>query len=203
MSASAPESIDRLPEAAIAVLEFWFGARTDPRWGQERREWFRKDAAFDAQVRTRFGALIEQGLRAELDEWTGPWGTLAHIILLDQFPRHVHRGDPRAFAGDALALALARQMVARRDDEALPATPRVFAYMPFEHAEDLAMQNEAVRLFSALAAVDPASASSRDYAERHQAVIARFGRFPHRNAVLGRASTPEEVEFLSLRGSRF
>ena len=203
MSASAPESIDRLPEAAIAVLEFWFGARTDPRWGQERREWFRKNAAFDAQVRTRFGALVEQGLRAELVEWTGPWGTLAHIILLDQFPRHVYRGDPRAFVGDPLALALARQLVARRDDEALPATPRGFAYMPFEHAEDLAMQNEAVRLFIALEAVDPASASSRDYAERHQAVIARFGRFPHRNAVLGRTSTPEELEFLRLRGSRF
>ena len=192
-----------LPEPARDVLEFWFGAPGDPTWGQDRPEWFRKDDSFDQGIRTRFGPLIEAALVGELSDWTTPWSALAQIIVLDQFARNAFRGGPRAFAGDRLALAIAQRLVASGQDRDLPPTQRSFVYMPFEHAEDLAMQNESVRLFRELEAAHPAATESRDYAERHRAIIARFGRFPHRNAILGRASTPEEVEFLKLPGSGF
>jgi uncharacterized protein (DUF924 family) len=203
MAAAGLEAIDRLPPPAVAVLEFWFGARAAATWGQDRPEWFRKDAAFDAQVRSRFGVLIDQALRGALAGWTAPWGDLAHILVLDQFSRNAHRGNACAYAGDTLALDVAQRLVASGGDRELPPTQRSFVYMPFEHAEDLAVQGESVRLFRELAAVHPAAVRSRDFAERHRTVIARFGRFPHRNAILGRVSTPEEVAFLQLPGSGF
>jgi len=187
------------PLIAQAVLDFWFGDGD-----AARGEWFRKDAAFDASIRERFGALLERALSGDLPDWQqSPETALARIVLLDQFTRNVFRDTPRAFAGDALALAAARRMVADGRDRALSPLRRAFVYLPFEHAEDLAAQDEAVRLFSELAAEKPELADMLDYAQRHHAVIARFGRFPHRNAVLGRASTAEEIAFLEQPGSRF
>jgi uncharacterized protein (DUF924 family) len=189
---------------AQAVLDFWFGAEGSPEHGQLRAEWFRKDDAFDAQIAQRFGAPIEAALAGGLTDWdTTPGGALARIVLLDQFTRNTLRHTPRAFAGDALALAAAQAMLARGQDQALPPLQRVFMALPFEHSEDLAMQAQSVQLFTALAAADPALAGYLDYAHRHHAVVARFGRFPHRNEVLGRVSTAEELAFLQEPGSRF
>jgi uncharacterized protein (DUF924 family) len=189
---------------AQEVLDFWFGGHTDPVYGSNRAEWFRKDPAFDDSIRSRFGALIERGLRGELEAWAAaPTSALAQVIVLDQFTRNAYRDTARAFAGDPRALAAARAMVGSRQDEALPPFQRAFVYLPFEHAESLEMQNEGVRLYTRLAAIAPEHADGLDYAERHRAIIERFGRFPHRNRILGRQSTPEEAEFLLTPGSGF
>ncbi len=184
---------------AAAVLDFWFAGSAAP-----RAEWFKKDGAFDALIAARFGTLVEQALAGGLAAWAQrPNDALAQVIVLDQFTRNIFRDTPRAFAGDALALAAARAMVARGDDAALPPLRRLFVYLPFEHAEDRAMQHESLRLFAALTAADASLADFEDYARRHAEVIRRFGRFPHRNAVLGRESTAEEAQFLQQPGSRF
>jgi uncharacterized protein (DUF924 family) len=187
------------------VLDFWFGAPGSLEAGKPRREWFVKQDAFDALVRARFGATIEQALAGGLREWDdeGPQGTLARILVLDQFTRNAHRDTPTAFAGDALALAAARRLVDNGADRQLAPLQRAFVYLPFEHAEDAYMQERAVELFGVLAAEHPGFEEMLDYAHRHRGVIARFGRFPHRNAILGRASTPDEAEFLRQPGSRF
>ncbi len=186
------------------VLDFWFLPPDNPGYGQSRVEWFRKDDGFDAQIRDRFGALIDAAIDGGLRAWDAtPHGALARLIVLDQFARNVYRGTPRAFAGDAEALALAVSMTEQRLDQQLPPMLRAFAYLPFEHAEDLAMQARAVELFQLLSQSQPGFDGMLDYAERHQEVIARFGRFPHRNAILGRASTPQELEFLRQPGSSF
>ena len=203
MSTSVPATPDPLPESARAVLEFWFGPGPTTPSVRARPEWFRKDPAFDARIRDRFGALVDEALNGVLTGWPSPWGGLARILLLDQFTRNAYRDTPRAFAGDPLALAGARRLVAAGADLAVPPVQRSFAYLPFEHAEDLAMQDEAVRLFRRLESVHPESANNRNYAERHRAVIAKFGRFPHRNAILGRTSTPDEIAFLATPGSSF
>ena len=190
---------------AQQVLDFWFGASDTPAAGQRRQEWFVKNPAFDAEIAQRFGALIEAALRAELAAWPadGAAAALAQIVVLDQFTRNVFRNTPRAFAGDPQALAAAKAMVATGQDLALRPLQRAFVYLPFEHAEDLAMQDESVRLFAALAAKAPELADMLDYAHRHHLVIARFGRFAHRNAILGRASTSDELAFLQEPGSSF
>ena len=188
-----------LRDSPEAVLDFWFG--TDD---QARAEWFRKDEAFDRLIADRFGALVERALAGELREWDAkPASALARILLLDQFTRNIFRGTPRAFAGDPRALAAARSLVASGGDTALPPLRRSFVYLPFEHAEDLQAQHEAVRLFSALEASAPQATGMLEYALRHRDIIARFGRFPHRNAILGRESTPEEIAFLREPGSSF
>ena len=193
-----------LPAEARAVLDFWFGAPGTPEHGTQRTLWFDKNAAVDRAIAQRFGALIEQALRGALDAWAAqPAGALAQIIVLHPYPRNAFRDPPRAFAGDARALAAARALVEAQLDAALTPIERSFVYLPFEHAETLAMQDEAVRLFTRLVAVAPELAQSLDYAQRHRAVIARFGRFPHRNAILGRPSTAEELAFLREPGSRF
>jgi len=140
-----------------------------------------------------------------LREWDaeGAQGTLARILVLDQFTRNAWRNTPQSFAGDALALTAARQLVDSGAHAALPPLQRAFVYMPFEHAEDAFMQERAVELFTVLAAEHPGFDEMLDYAHRHRGVIARFGRFPHRNEILGRASTQEEIEFLRQPGSRF
>jgi uncharacterized protein (DUF924 family) len=186
------------------VLDFWFGAEGGAEFGTQRKAWFKKDLDFDRAIADRFSVTIEQALRGELDAWaaTAP-GALARILLLDQFTRNVFRGAKRAFAGDAQALAGASAMVGSRLDEQLPPFMRAFAYMPFEHAEGLAMQDEAVRLFTRLEAAAPELGHMLDYAHRHRAVIERFGRFPSRNASLGRQSTAEEIAHLDEPGSRF
>jgi uncharacterized protein (DUF924 family) len=189
---------------AQEVLDFWFGAPGSAAYGKARPEWFRKDERFDAEVRERFGALVEQAVAGGLREWDalGPHGTLARIIVLDQFTRNAYRGTPASFAGDPLALAAARTLADSGADRELPPFQRAFAYMPFEHAEDAGMQERAVALFTALANEHDGFADMLDFAHRHRGVIARFGRFPHRNEILGRASTPEEIEFLRQPGSR-
>ncbi|MCB1939104.1 MAG: DUF924 domain-containing protein [Rhodocyclaceae bacterium] len=193
-----------LPDSAGAVLDFWFGAPHDPVHGQQRALWFQKRKATDEAIRTAFLADIERALAGDLTHWTAvPRGALAHILLLDQFTRNVFRDTPRAFAGDTQALEIAQQCVDAGTHLALLPVERVFVYLPFEHAEDAHAQRVAVRLFEALAQAHPGFEDTLDYARRHQAVIARFGRFPHRNAILGRTSTAAEIAYLAEPGSGF
>jgi uncharacterized protein (DUF924 family) len=190
--------------SAQDVLDFWFGAPGTPGAGERRKAWFAKDLAFDTEIRARFGSLVGAALAGALDGWAAQVPTaLARVLLLDQFTRNAFRDTAAAFSGDALALAAARAMCAAGQDLQLPPLQRAFAYLPFEHAESLPAQDEAVRLFTALAREDASLQDMLDYAERHRVVIARFGRFPHRNEVLGRASTDEERAFLLQPGSRF
>ena len=193
-----------LDPCAADVLAFWFGAPGSAESGMARKIWFTKDAAFDAQIGERFGALVDAALRGELTEWAStPRGALARLLLLDQFTRNAFRDTPRAFAGDALALVGAQALVASGGDKLLAPVERGFAYLPFEHSESLAMQDEALRLFGALAIDAPGQASLLDWAWRHHAIVARFGRFPHRNAIIGRASSAQEIKFLRQPGSGF
>ena len=190
--------------SAQAVLDFWFLAPGSEGYGAPRDVWFHKNAAFDASIRERFGALIEQAMAGALRHWdSSAEGTLARIILLDQFTRNAYRGTAGAFAGDAMALAAAQELLARGADQALLPVQRWFAYMPFQHAEDAAMQEKSVALFGALNQQDASFAGALDYALRHRSVIARFGRFPHRNKILGRASTAQETDYLGQSGSGF
>ncbi|MDH4290326.1 MAG: DUF924 domain-containing protein [Aquincola sp.] len=186
--------------SARDVLDFWFGDGN-----VARGEWFRKDAGFDAQIRARFGALVERALAGALDGWAdgGADAALARVLLLDQFTRNIFRDTARAFEGDASALAATRRLVAYGLDLQLAPLRRVFAYLPLEHAEDRAAQRLSIALFAALVVEDPALAPYADYAQRHSAVIERFGRFPHRNAIVGRANTADEIEFLKQPGSGF
>jgi uncharacterized protein (DUF924 family) len=189
------------------VLDFWFLAPGSEGHGQPRVEWFRKDHAFDAAIRERYATTIAQAVAGGLREWDagGVQGRLARILVLDQFTRNAYRGTPESFAGDLLALAAAQQLVDSGADRDLSPVQRSFAYLPFEHAEDARMQEKAVELFTQLARGnrDPYFDSALDYAHRHRGVIARFGRFPHRNPILGRASSPREMEYLSQPGSGF
>ena len=187
-----------------AVLDFWFLPPDHPGHGAYRAEWFRKDAAFDAAIRERFSADVEAALTTPLD--AGPdEALLARILLLDQFTRNIFRDTARAFAGDAQALAISTALVAAGRDKNLSSFQRWFAYLPFEHSESLLEQERAVALFAGLRREMQSEAfdSAYDYALRHREVIARFGRFPHRNAILGRESTAEEIGFLKQAGSSF
>jgi uncharacterized protein (DUF924 family) len=199
---------------AQAVFDFWFQPGPGQPADAPRREWFQKDDAFDREIGARFGALIDQALAGGLLEWDaeGPQSQLARILLLDQFTRNVHRGTPQAFAGDALALQAAQAMVDAGQDVALPPLQRAFVYLPFEHVEDITMQELAVALYTGLeneerdvvsAATLKGIAGMLDYAQRHREVIRRFGRFPHRNAILDRPSTAEEQAYLQQPGSGF
>src|SRR5476649_2179786 len=174
---------------AQAVLDFWFLPAGSDGHGAARREWFQKDAQFDAQIRERFGALIELALAGQLQAWEegGALPALALIVLLDQFTRNAYRGTPRSFAGDALALHAARKLVDAGADQALMPQQRSFVYMPFEHAEDIAMQRQSVDLFTRLSAQQAGFENTLDYAHRHCVIIEHFGRFPHRNQILGRS----------------
>ncbi len=176
-----------LDAEAAAVLEFWFSEGPN-----ERREaWFKKNPAFDEEIRQRFGGLHSRAAAGELDGWTETArGRLALIVVLDQFSRNMFRGDPRAFSTDAKALELAREGVEQGYDRDLSTIERDFMYLPFEHSEDLADQHRAVELF------ENSSSETAEYARQHLAVIEKFGRFPHRNAVLSRENTPEETEYL-------
>ncbi|MBA4174990.1 MAG: hypothetical protein C0505_00280 [Leptothrix sp. (in: Bacteria)] len=196
-----PETLDLLHDRAAPVLAFWFG---EPAATTPRAEWFRKDPAFDTEIRARFGALIEVALGGGLQAWDATSaGALARIVVLDQFTRNAFRDSARAFAGDTLALAAAQALVARGDDRRLPPLQRWFAYLPFEHAEDRAVQRQSMALFDALAAEHPGLADTRHWALKHFEIVERFGRYPHRNALLGRESTPEETAFLQQPGSSF
>ena len=185
------------------VLAFWFGAPDSPEFGRKRKCWFEKSADFDALVRDRFLQTYENAAGGKLDAWTErPLAALALVVTLDQFPRNMFRGTARAFATDPLALAVARGMIGSGFDIALLPVQRTFVYLPFEHAEELDAQREALRRFERLAC-ETASSSVMTYAMLHYAIVRRFGRFPHRNAILGRESTPDELAFLSRPGSSF
>ncbi|HET8881339.1 MAG TPA: DUF924 family protein [Solimonas sp.] len=186
------------------VVEFWFGAPGSAENAQFRREWFTVDAAFDARIRERFLPTWQRLRDGELEAWRAtPDGALAYVIVADQFPRNCFRGTAQAFASDDLALAAAQAIVAAGDDARLTPLQRCFVYLPFEHAESLAMQDRSLALFTALTSAHPELSNVLDYARRHRDVIVRFGRFPHRNAALGRASSGDERTFLNEPGSSF
>lgn len=184
------------------VLEFWFGEHA-------RSRWFAKDTAFDDEIRSRFEADTIAANAGERAAWLADAdGALALAILLDQFPRNMYRGSARAFACDARAREVAARAIERGLDAAVPVERRLFFYLPFEHSESLADQDRAVELFTRwVEAHDPAQRADADdemkYVRRHREIIERFGRFPHRNAALGRASTEEELAFLAGPGSSF
>lgn len=174
------------------ILHFWF-VETLP------AQWWAVDRAFDALITDRFGALHARAAQCELAEWrTSAGGRLAEVLVLDQFSRNIHRGTPRAFAQDGMALALAQEAVACGADQALPVAQRSFLYMPCMHSESPAIHVQAEALFRALG-VD----HTLHFELQHKAVVDRFGRYPHRNLVLGRESTAEEIEFLKQPGSAF
>jgi uncharacterized protein (DUF924 family) len=174
------------------VLAFWFS-------DDARAHWFSRSDEFDVQVREQLGPAYARAARGELDGWAAdPRGALALVVLLDQVPRNLHRGSPAAFASDEAALRHARAAVDAGQDAGMAEDERVFLYLPFEHSESLADQDRCCALTKALS--EP---MWHDFAVRHRDIIARFGRFPHRNAALGRVSTPEEREFLTRPGSSF
>ena len=176
----------------IHVLDFWFGT---PR-GKSRAEWFRKDPAFDEEIRRRFAGLHQQASRRELQAWrASAEPMLALVIVLDQFSRNLFRNDARAFAQDAHARECANEALLRGDDLGLLPVERQFLYLPFEHSEDLRDQERGCDLMRSLDAFEETRGIS-EWAVRHRDIVARFGRFPHRNAAMGRESTPEEIEFL-------
>jgi uncharacterized protein (DUF924 family) len=174
------------------VLHFWFTELTPA-------QHFAQDDTIDAMIRARFGATWEAARQCELWNWRGtPQGRLAEILVLDQFSRNIHRGTALAFAQDAQALALAQELVAGQHDQGLPATERAFAYMPYMHSESLAIHTQAMALFD-----HPGLENNLNFEVAHRDIIARFGRYPHRNAALGRTSTAQELAFLAQPGSSF
>jgi uncharacterized protein (DUF924 family) len=194
-----------------AILDCWFGSDAEDAVVASKRGslWWKSDPAVDDDLRARFADLVEKAGRNELGEWAStPRGLLALILLSDQFPRNIHRNTPRAFAFDPIARAHCRDGIARGFDIHLRPIERVFHYLPLEHSELLADQDDSVRLFSNLAR--DAGAETKElfagylrFAERHREIVERFGRFPHRNRILGRESTAEEIAFLQTPGSSF
>lgn len=176
------------------ILHFWF-EETAP------SQWFQKNEVFDGQITDRFLVSYEMAANGLCDGWSSePDGCLALCLLLDQFPRNMFRGLPRAFATDKKALLVAKYAISKKFDQLLPPIQRRFIYLPYEHSEKLSDQEKAVALFAAMKEHDP---MGYDYAVRHYEVIERFGRFPHRNKVLGRENTPEEEEYLAQDGAGF
>lgn len=191
-----------MPQAK-EVLEFWFGTPDDPDYGQQRKIWFTKNPEFDQEVRSRFLSHYNQAATGKLDDWqASPASCLALIIILDQFPRNMFRGQPQAFATDSQALAAAKHAVTQKFDQELSPLQRWFIYMPFEHSENIDNQHQSVELFKKLSDQENLT-EGLDYAKRHFKVIERFGRFPHRNQILGRETTPGETDFLKQPGSSF
>jgi uncharacterized protein (DUF924 family) len=177
---------------AQEVLDFWFNELSE-------KQHFAKDTALDDAMRKRFGVTLEAAARCELFSWRAtPAGRLAEILVLDQFSRNIFRDTPRAFAQDPLALVLAQEMVAGKLDQGLSVAQRCFVYMPYMHSESPLMHQQAVQLFA-----QPGLESNLQFELRHQAIIERFGRYPHRNALLGRNSSAQENAFLNEPGSSF
>jgi uncharacterized protein (DUF924 family) len=204
-------SVDEMHDRAEDVLAFWFGKglKTAGDLKVASARWFANDPEFDAALGERFGTDVARAAEGRLDEWaTSPRRWLALLILLDQFPRNIFRGTARAFQADRKARSVALAGIQRGDDARLSPVERVFAYLPLEHAEDLATQERSVALFTSLRDEAPAEVADMfdmflDYAVKHRDVIARFGRFPHRNTILGRVSTDEERAYLETPGSGF
>ena len=174
------------------ILDFWLLPLGDPGHGKTRELWWKSTPALDAEIAQKFGALLDKAAAGDLDHWAkSPDGALALILLCDQFARNIHRKTARAFATDAQARSIARRALAHFYPAAFPAEVRLFFYMPFQHSEDLADQELCVALFAALG-----NASNDKFAVEHRDIVARFGRFPHRNEAMGRPSTPEELDYL-------
>ncbi len=200
-----------MSDLAENVLAFWFGVPGSAAEvvGRQTKLWFGKSPANDQAVSERFAATLTAATAGGLDHWAHtPRGRLALVIVLDQFPHHIHRDQPQAFATDPQSLALSLAALETGEDRKLAPIERVFLYLPLEHAELLEMQEHSVALYEQLAREAAADEHTLfdnflDYARKHRDVVARFGRFPHRNAILGRPSTPDEVEFLKQPGSRF
>jgi uncharacterized protein (DUF924 family) len=191
-----------VPSEPGEVLDFWFGREGEEGYGEFREAWFQKDEEFDRQVRSRFLDDYERAARGEYDRWQEePESCLALVILLDQFPRNLFRGDPRTHAADDKALVISSEALQKGLDRELLTFQRHFLYMPFMHSEDLEDQRRSVALFRELA--DEGGPDVTEYAEGHRDIVERFGRFPHRNEVLDRRTTPEEAEFLEQPGSSF
>lgn len=181
------------------LFAYWFGADPTAVEPEAREVWFKTDPAFDAGIAEEFANDAELALAGDYDALTdSARGCLALVLMLDQFPRNLHRGTARAFAGDARARSVARHALEKGYDRQLPPAARMFLYLPFEHSEDIADQNLSVELFEPLG-----NERWNDYAVRHRDIVQRFGRFPHRNAALGRESTPEEIAFLEEPNSSF
>jgi len=194
--AAEPDTEDELVHD---ILDFWFGPPGPDGEFPARETWWKPNPAHDAECEERFCGACVQAASGDLDPWMETAaGCLTLVLLLDQFPRNIHRGTADAFACDAKARDVARHALDRGFDAGLAKARRLFLYLPFEHSEDIADQDRAVALISALG-----SAQWADYAERHRVIVARFGHFPHRNAILGRASTDEEIAFLAEPGSSF
>ncbi|MGD1855650.1 MAG: DUF924 family protein [Leptolyngbyaceae cyanobacterium] len=182
------------------ILDFWFG----PSPGAYRKQWFRKDTEFDNQIESRFTDSYWAMLASPLEPWLKtPKASLVRILILDQFARNIFRGTPQSFAADPLALTTADAAIDQGYDTQLLPVERLFLYMPFEHSEHLSHQERSVRYFEALILDAPELAHCLDYARRHRDIIAQFGRFPHRNEILGRQSNEAEQAFLQQPGSRF
>ena len=202
-----------MPQTAAPedVLDFWFGQPGPAAEvaARQRALWFGKSVANDQLVTERFADTLIAAGAGQLDHWAlTPRNRLALIVVLDQFPHHIHRNHGQSFAYDAQSLALALAMIENGDAARVAPIERVFVYLPLEHAESMAMQDESVALYAqleadAIPAERPLFKGFLDYARRHRDVVARFGRFPHRNALLGRPSTAEEIAFLKQPGSRF
>ncbi|MEM7017939.1 MAG: DUF924 family protein [Pseudomonadota bacterium] len=174
------------------VLDFWFKELTE-------KQWWVKDEALDQSICERFGELHQAATQAELSNWREtPEGRLAEVIVLDQFSRNIYRDTSQSFAFDGIALVLAQEAIRVNADKALMPTQRAFLYMPFMHSESVLVHETAIKLFG-----EPEMKDNYDFERRHKAIIDRFGRYPHRNAILGRASTPEEIAFLEEPGSSF
>jgi uncharacterized protein (DUF924 family) len=192
-----------VPSRAGEVLDFWFGREGEPGYGEFREAWFRKDPAFDADVTERFAALYEEAVAGGLDGWRDDARScLALVIVLDQFPRNMFRGDGRTHAADGVALESSKYALEHALDRELPAFQKMFLYMPFMHSENREDQRRSVELFQLLAD-EPGAPDVTSYAVGHREIVERFGRFPHRNGILDRETTPEEAEFLKTEGSSF
>jgi uncharacterized protein (DUF924 family) len=190
---------------AEEILSFWFGGPQDDKayYEERHRLWFTQDPQFDQEIRDRFTSDYQMAAERKLMAWQEtPRAGLALVVLLDQFPRNMFRSDPRAFATDPLAREAATSLLQTGSDRRLLPVERMFVYLPFMHSEDLAHQRQSVVLFQQLAQ-ERDYLDSVSYAIRHREIIERFDRFPHRNASLGRAATPEEVEFLQQPGASF
>ena len=185
------------------ILDFWFGREGEEGHGEFREEWFTKDPGFDREIRDRFEPVYEEAVSGRLDYWKEEAKScLALAILLDQFPRNMYRGDARMYAADEKAREVARHAIEHAHDRELSPTERMFAYLPFEHSEDLEDQRLSVELFRRLAE-ETGSEDLLIYSLRHEEIVERFGRFPHRNGILGRTTTSEEAEFLEGPNSSF
>ena len=197
-------------ETAESLHACWFGGNADEAAADRQSKlWWSKSATLDAELAARFTPMVEAARAGALDGWADTaQGALAFILLTDQLPRNIYRDTPAAFASDPMARAAAVDGIERGTDRQLTLIERVFFYLPLEHAESLADQHRSVSLYTQLSEEAPGSQGERyrnflDYARRHRRVIERFGRFPHRNAIIGRQSTPEEIAFLQEPGSSF